>query len=269
MEGADFGWDSTTEPRVYPGGLVCYRYWRIAPLGHLRAVAHPISWSQGQNEAVCQTAYSRKDHLAPQSSPCRCGFYGWYTVEEARENHGNPLIGLGTFGPHGNSLPLVLGAVYLSGRFIPGGLGVRAQYATPLGVVFTRKIQAEHSESVSRFLNIYPKIKAFATVEEMIGEFPPEDVAWAKKKDVLWRGSPETILTTAAANEIWKAARETPCQFVMSFGDYHEIVRSPGAYPVVGLSPGIPDLLYGIPVTYKASVEEIRLERTINAQSAS
>lgn len=269
MDDADFGWDKKSgDPQVYPGGIVCYRYWRITEGGKLKAVAQDSRWTPENNEAVCVPSGRPSVHLAPQQG-CKCGFYGWYTVEEAKLNHGNSQIGLGAQGPFSHTgSPLVLGAVFLSGQFVPGTLGMRAQYAKPLAIILTqRQLENIKPEIFSAFKKYYEKLEIFSTVSEMVAKFPPEDVPWAEKKsyspNVLWAGNriaggDRELLYNI--REVIQHHREASVQFVMSFTTYFYLTTA-SKFSVFETVENEDHTLFGIPILFDMSTEGIRLEK--------
>lgn len=179
-----FGWHNTGGEPLYLGGLTGYRYWRISEEGWLKSVSQGYTWERAdialKASCLLQNLPSSRKHPAPDGD-CRCGFYAWYTPEEARRNHMNSGYGItNSYFPYsgGNGI-LVLGAAFASGLIVPGTEGMRAETVQPLGVVITT---IKHKSRVMRFQQKYPSVKVFPSSDALVKHFPPE-------KDIPWRKS--------------------------------------------------------------------------------
>lgn len=146
------------EVPLVPGGLRVYRDWRIYPDGTLFAVSWPLEWTPGVNEAVCTRRLSSpstyeaprlRSHPAPQRM-CTCGIYGKYKPEDC------------------------YGVAELSGRMILGTKGARAEFGRPLAITAPGLIPGPIFDLTKAK---YPDIKWFTNRQEMLEEFPPQDVS--------------------------------------------------------------------------------------------
>lgn len=175
---AAFATPAEDEEAVYPGTLLGYRYWRTDNRV-LRSVIWDVPWDRPTVTAVCRDEYGLllDDEQAPlHSAPwqeCCCGFYGWYTSEEALSNH---VSNWGLGDPEHRSDALIFGTIAASGKVIPGTIGFRAEKAQILGVVGQGMAWASVATD---FEARYPDVAVAESIEDLIRRFPPQDVPWS------------------------------------------------------------------------------------------
>lgn len=267
-----FGWGNTGGEPLYLGGITGYRYWRISEEGLLKSVSQGYAWSRADKELNATCLLEDNKHPAPESS-CRCGFYAWYTPEDARRNHVNSGYGITTsYFPYnagsGNSI-LVLGAAFVSGLIVPGTEGMRAEKMKPLGVVITT---IKHKVRVLTFQQTYPTVKIFPSSDALVKHFPPEkDVPWATIKkgkprtlhylsdDKIEEMTPREILCDVLSAR--KMCDRSSARFTMSPQTFYKLTLAAGTLYHSGPATFTDcELLLGIPLQLLEKAEGILLE---------
>ena len=179
-----------SETELVPGVLRGYRAWRVETT-HRRLIsfASPCMWQPGANKAFCQrdiglSACWSSRNSAPNPE-CSCGYYGHYCPSVscdylAVEWHWRPNIFL-MEGVYGRLFPKVWGSITVHGRVVLGEKGFRAEYATVEAIVA--------HPSLWSLIREHYEVSLFATADELIEAFPPQDMSHLLGRDrpkLLW-----------------------------------------------------------------------------------
>lgn len=144
---------SGKEVPLVPGTLRGYRTW-TTPSVSLHATNVPYIWHPGINQAVCHRRFMGTTINGPHPAPlsnCTCGFYACY---------------------HPDLAPYpATGVVEMSGRVILGTRGMRAEKARIVAHL------AMWDEFAPLREKLYPEVKWFGDTQDMLAEFPPQDVS--------------------------------------------------------------------------------------------
>jgi hypothetical protein len=208
----------TGEPALVPGELRGYRMWRVRSGQLVANNSFNGEWMRGRLDAICRRSdMTKPSHDAPAEG-CGCGIYGWYRPDEARLHRGD-----------------VFGVVAVSGRVLLGDFGFRAQRGRVLAVVVEPPVRLSGTEISATGSLTLPgsamwsqgiqweerqpfiawcernSIAVFESREQLLEEFPPEDVRELLGRDIpdeppaaLWH---VTTIPAAAYGKTFAAAQ--------------------------------------------------------------
>ncbi|MDQ2874805.1 MAG: hypothetical protein M3Y33_08445 [Actinomycetota bacterium] len=164
------GFEERAEAEWSPGTVRGVRYFTVDETGSLHGAGQGVTWTQGENVAVCR--YS-PDHVPPHAGDCGCGFWAYWTREAAQS-----IFASGS--------RQVIGVIEAYGRTLIGDKGFRAAKARILGVgcMFeTSEPPDSAALSAPRTLSarqrgLYESLPGFrASFHAMGGSAPPPDLA--------------------------------------------------------------------------------------------
>lgn len=186
------GFGLPDEAAIYIEEVRGYRYWQMTPNGTLRSLVHPKYWWPATSTETAKCKYSddfvrregmtlrlvRDDlwylnpffekmtkHGSIPEPNCFCGFWAWYTPEDAL----NPDLKL--LGGH-HLTDLCLGVVMGSGKIIPGTIGFRAEKMR-----IEALIPCHNWNSKIDWGN-----KVVINKEELVSRFPPQNIPWREEQ---------------------------------------------------------------------------------------
>lgn len=166
------------------GSLTGVRCFKITPEGWLESLMYPVTWTPGENWAICMRAFNGGGKLEPadMGPDCACGFYAYWdgsndygshgTVNAVVEGYG--VVNIGTKGFRAQKARLLAlhvarpTAESLLDSFMGLGSSVLHQ---PIEAIYSALTERWRTPR-QRLATNYPDIPRFSTFEEMIDAFP-------------------------------------------------------------------------------------------------
>lgn len=153
--------------------------------GTLTGRYKPYRWMDGVNTALCP--FIDLEHQAP-GIDCSCGFYALYSpwIEWPGEPIQTKVRGISPIllSPQG----LIVGVIAASGKTVLGKIGFRAEkarivaFTLPSTMMIVREdwsnFLADKLETpIDLYKATYPSARFYDSVQEMMTDYPPEDVS--------------------------------------------------------------------------------------------
>lgn len=153
--------------RVFPGTLRGYRSWYLSPRGTLLSLTNNHTWTSSIQTAECPFISHPLYHggFAPFPN-CTCGFYAFYEPNMASD-YMEPYFKAKTINGY------LIGAISAHDYIIPHRRGFRAQTVQIEALAYFKILP----ELTHPLLSSSHRVDLFHSFEELVEEYPPQDVS--------------------------------------------------------------------------------------------